>query len=127
MRTINRLKTAVWLLPIIALFHSTAAAQTCPPRPNASIRLTNNDLCGDDPVTVSNQSEENGNTVFYVWDWGDGTRDTVQDRSTPTHRYQNRGDLCSQSNDGQAYNLTLSIVNRRTGCPGHQAHTTVFA
>jgi gliding motility-associated-like protein len=102
-------------------------AQTCPPRPTASLRLNNNDICGDQPIMVTNNSEENGNSVFYVWDWGDGTRDTVQDRSTPVHRYRDRADLCSQSNDGQAYILLLKIINRNPACQGHQAQTEIYA
>ena len=76
---------------------------------------------------VTNISTDNGNAVFYVWDWGDGMKDTVQDQSTPVHQYSERGDICSQSNDGQAYTLTLTIVNRRATCPGHQAQTTIYA
>jgi gliding motility-associated-like protein len=105
----------------------TAIAQPCQPRPNAALRLNNNDICGDEPVEVTNISNENANSVFYIWDWGDGMKDTVQDQATPVHRYRERGDLCSQSNDGQAYTLTLTIVNRRATCPGHQAQTTIYA
>lgn len=104
-----------------------AYAQSCPPRPNAALRLNNNDICGDAPVMVTNISSENTNSVYYVWDWGDGMKDTVQDQTTPVHQYRERGDLCAQSNDGQAYTLTLTIVNRRIGCPGHQAQTTIYA
>jgi gliding motility-associated-like protein len=102
-------------------------AQPCPSRPNAALRLNNNDICGDAPVMVSNISSENGNSVYYVWDWGDGMKDTVQDQTTPIHQYRERGDLCAQSNDGQAYTLTLTIVNRRAACSGHQAQTTIYA
>jgi gliding motility-associated-like protein len=122
--------TARAFLPLLIFFFLLAhnlLAQPCPPRPSAALRLTNNDLCGEDPVSVSNVSEENGNSVFYVWDWGDGSRDTVQDRTTPTHRYRERGDLCNQSNQGQSYSLNLYMINRRGGCFGHQAQTTVFA
>ncbi|MBL7817036.1 MAG: PKD domain-containing protein [Saprospiraceae bacterium] len=109
------------------ILRQIAFAQPCPSRPNAALRLNNNDICGDAPVMVTNISSENGNSVYYVWDWGDGMKDTVQDQSTPVHQYRERGDLCAQSNDGQAYTLTLTIVNRRTGCPGHQAQTTIYA
>ena len=111
----------------LCVIGQTVFAQSCPPRPNAALRLNNNDICGDAPVMVTNISSENTNSVYYVWDWGDGMKDTVQDQSTPVHQYRERGDLCSQSNDGQAYTLTLTIVNRRASCPGHQAQTTIYA
>lgn len=120
----NRLYQTCFALFVLG---QMAFAQSCPPRPNAALRLNNNDICGDAPVMVTNISSENGNSVYYVWDWGDGMKDTVQDQTTPVHQYRERGDLCAQSNDGQAYTLTLTIVNRRVGCPGHQAQTTIYA
>ena len=69
MRRTTQLKTAVWLLPMIAFLSFSAAAQTCPPRPNASIRLTNNDLCGDDPSVFWNgkRGENPLDTGVFVW------------------------------------------------------------
>jgi hypothetical protein len=60
-----------YLLFSLALLGITqiAYAQTCPPRPNAALRLNNNDICGDAPVMVTNISTENTNSVYYVWDW----------------------------------------------------------
>ena len=58
--------------------------------------------CADLPVTITNQSALNGYTL-YVWDYGDGRRDTLPQPGTITF-YQGEQDT--------TYNIVLTAVNQ---------------
>ena len=44
--------------------------------------------CSNQDIAFTNQSQLNGNTVTYLWDFGDGTTSTLQN---PTHKYLTSG------------------------------------
>jgi gliding motility-associated-like protein len=65
-------------------------SQTCTgtQRVDASYELDRNDVCEGIEITAKNTSQEFGNTnAFYVWDWGDGTKDTTLDLTNVKHTY----------------------------------------
>ncbi|MFN7118256.1 MAG: PKD domain-containing protein [Saprospiraceae bacterium] len=58
-------------------------------RVDASYELEQNDVCEGIEIVVRNTSQEFGNdNTFYIWDWGDGTRDTTFDLSSVRHTYR---------------------------------------
>lgn len=57
-------------------------------RVDASYELEQNDVCEGIEITVRNTSQLFGNTsTFFIWDWGDGTKDTTLDLSSVRHTY----------------------------------------
>jgi gliding motility-associated-like protein len=109
---------------LVLCLNTTVNAQ-CPARPKASLRVENNDVCGDDPIRILNNSEPNGNDVFYVWDWGDRSKkDTVYDASTPQHIYSLRS--CSQPVGGEEFEVRLSAINKNAACLNHESSTKVY-
>jgi gliding motility-associated-like protein len=118
--------TALCGLLLVAHF---ATAQNCPPRPAAAPKLVNNDICIGQPISVLNLSNANGNSVYYVWEWGDGSKsDTLNDNSAPVHIYQRAAnDACSQPVNGYAYKIKLTVKNRSAGCLEHSTVTDVYA
>lgn len=107
----------------------SATAQNCPPRPAAAPKLINNDICIGQPISVLNLSNANGNDVYYVWEWGDGSKpDTLNDTRSPVHIYQrSANDACQQPYNGFAYKIKLTVQNRNTGCLNHSTVTDVYA
>jgi gliding motility-associated-like protein len=118
------------LLTALVLFLAQFAfAQTCPPRPVAAPKLLNNDICIGQPISVLNLSNANGNSVYYIWDWGDGTTpDTVRDMSSPVHVYERPvQDKCSQPDGGYVYKIKLEARNVDTKCLSHSSSTDAYA
>ena len=110
-----------------ALFIPHFITAQCPNRPNASLRLLTNDICFGSSVTAINSSDENGNDVYYIWEWGDNTRDTVNDKSSKTHTYNQPINFCtSVSAGGIDYKITLKMVNRNLQCFSHASTSEVF-
>jgi gliding motility-associated-like protein len=118
--------TALCGLLLLAHF---ATAQNCPPRPAAAPKLVNNDICIGQPISVLNLSNANGNNVYYIWEWGDGSKsDTLNDNSSPVHIYQRAAnDACSQPRNGYAYKIKLTVKNRNADCLDHSTVTDVYA
>jgi PKD repeat protein len=116
-------------LVLCLFFMGKNYAQTCPPRPIAALRLQNNDICLGQPVSVLNLSNANGNGVFYIWDWGDGTKlDTLQDKASAVHTYERPvSDMCLQSNGGFVYRIKLTAQNRDKNCSSHSTSTDAYA
>jgi gliding motility-associated-like protein len=106
-----------------------ASAQNCPPRPAAAPKLINNDICIGQPISVLNLSNANGNDVYYVWEWGDGSKpDTLNDNRSPVHIYERAAnDACSQPRNGYAYKIKLTVKNRNPNCLDHSTITDVYA
>jgi gliding motility-associated-like protein len=104
-------------------------AQNCPPRPSAAPKLLNNDICIGQPITVLNLSNPNGNEVYYIWDWGDGSKtDTTYDLSSPVHIYERpMNDACRQPYNGFAYKIKLTAQNRSQVCLNHSTVTDAYA
>ena len=113
----------------LLLVAQSATAQNCPPRPAAAPKLINNDICIGQPISVLNLSNANGNDVFYVWEWGDGSKsDTLNDNSSPIHVYQRAAnDACQQPRNGYAYKIKLTVKNRNANCLDHSTVTDVYA
>ena len=107
----------------------TVSSQTCPPRPAAAPKLVNNDICIGQPISVQNLSNENGNSLYYIWDWGDGSKlDTLQTNAAPVHIYERPiSDMCSQPNGGYVYKIKLTAQNRDAGCLNHSTTTDAYA
>jgi gliding motility-associated-like protein len=115
----------IYLNILLLICLHTAVNAQCPARPKASLRVENNDVCGDDPIRILNNSEPNGNDVFYVWDWGDRSkRDTVYDTSTPQHPYNLRS--CTQPVGGEEFEVRLFAVNKNATCLNHESSTKVY-
>ncbi len=115
------------LTTLIALtIHSFITAQ-CPDRPSAALRLVGNDICFGQSISTINVSEERSNDVYYVWEWGDGTKDIVQDKSPQTHTYNQPINFCaSVAAGGLDYKITLRMVNRAPTCFSHASTSEVF-
>ena len=113
----------------VFLLTFAASSQTCPPRPAAAPKLVNNDICIGQPISVQNLSNANGNDLYYIWDWGDGSKtDTVQNNSSPVHVYERPvSDMCSQPTGGYVYKIKLTAQNRVTGCLSHSTTTDAYA
>lgn len=108
-----------YLFVSIGLFlFNSAFSQNCPPRPVAALKLANNDICIGSPISVQNQSLTSGNDLYYIWNWGDGTKsDTLQSAASAVHVYeQTSNDTCSQPNGGYIYKVKLTAKNRADGC-----------
>lgn len=116
---------ALWGL----LLSHFATAQNCPPRPAASLKLLNNDICIGYPISVLNLSNANGNNVYYIWEWGDGTKpDTIEDTRSPVHIYRRAAnDACQQPYNGFAYKIKLTAKNRNQMCLDHATETDAYA
>ncbi len=86
-------------------------------RVDASYELVNNDVCEGFEITVRNTSEEFGNTnTIYIWDWGDGQRDTLDEITEVKHTY-NFNDLDACSADGGLAIAELRLSAIVPGCP----------
>ncbi len=119
------------LLTALSVFFLSyaASAQSCPPRPAAAPKLVNNDICIGQPISVQNLSNANGNDLYYIWDWGDGSKtDTLQDNSAPVHIYERPiSDMCSQPSGGYVYKIKLTAQNRDANCLSHSTTTDAYA
>jgi gliding motility-associated-like protein len=117
------------LTALVLFLAQFAFAQTCPPRPNASARLVNNDICIGQPMSIQNLTETNGNNVYYIWNWGDDTKqDTLLDKSSPVHIYERpNSDKCSQPKKGFKYTITLYVQNLDKNCEDHASTTDAYA
>jgi gliding motility-associated-like protein len=119
------------LLTALSMFLLTqfAFSQACPPRPSAAPKLVNNDICIGQPISVQNLSNTNGNDLYYIWDWGDGSKsDTLQNTTSPVHIYERPiSDMCSQPNGGYVYKIKLTAQNRDGGCLSHSTTTDAYA
>ena len=111
-----------YFLPLLLLLCSTGwsslQAQGClgSQRVDASYELANNDVCEGSEITVRNISEEFGNTnVIYIWDWGDGQRDTISGRENVTHTYNFFDQNACTAEDGLMV-LELRLDARVPGC-----------
>ena len=106
-----------------------AFSQACPPRPAAAPKLVNNDICIGQPISVNNLSNANGNDLYYIWDWGDGSKpDTLQNSSSPVHVYERPiSDMCTQPSGGYVYKIKLTAQNRLAGCLSHSSTTDAYA
>ena len=98
------MKTTSNLIPILVttlifLFQNTTLTAQCTgnQRIDAAYSILGNDICEGGEITVANFTNEFGHSnVFYVWDWGDGTVDTVFNQSDVTHIYNfPEEDACS--------------------------------
>ncbi len=69
------------------------------------------DICEGETIYIANNTDTT-NVLYYVMDWGDGSRDTVYNTDTLSHVY-NFSDafVCTISQGGQPYDLTLYAVN----------------
>lgn len=113
----------------VFLLTLTAHSQTCPPRPAAAPKLVNNDICIGQPISVQNLSNANGNDLYYIWDWGDGSKaDTVQNTNAPVHVYERPiSDMCTQPSGGYIYKIKLTAQNRDANCLSHSTTTDAYA
>ena len=121
------MKITINLTLLILILPLYIVAQ-CPSRPVASFRLNDNDICFGQSITVVNTSNENGNDVYYVWEWGDGTQDIVQDNRGVTHKYDQPINFCAEASaaGGFARDITLRMVNRNAQCLGHASKSEIF-
>ena len=119
------------LLTALSVFFLSyaASAQSCPPRPAAAPKLVNNDICIGQPISVQNLSNANGNDLYYIWDWGDGSKmDTLQTNASPVHIYERPiSDMCSQPSGGYVYKIKLTAQNRDANCLSHSTTTDAYA
>lgn len=119
------------LLAALSVFLLTqmAFSQSCPPRPAAAPKLVNNDICIGQPISVQNLSNANGNDLYYIWDWGDGSKmDTTQSTASPVHVYERPiSDMCSQPSGGYVYKIKLTAQNRDAACLSHSSTTDAYA
>lgn len=102
-----------------SLIASSVKAQNClgTQRVDAGYELVNNDVCEGFEITVRNTSDDNGNTnVIYIWDWGDGQKDTLDAAVEANHTYSFTDlDACSADGGLAIAELRLSAVV--PGCP----------
>lgn len=117
------------LTALVLFLAQFAFAQTCPPRPAAAPKLINNDICIGQPISLLNLSNPNGNSVYYIWDWGDGTTpDTMPDLRSPVHVYERPvQDKCSQPDGGYVYKIRLEARNNDSKCLNHSTTTDAYA
>jgi gliding motility-associated-like protein len=118
------------LTALVLFLAQFAFAQTCThPRPSAGSRLVNNDICIGQPMSIENLTETNGNNVYYIWNWGDGTTpDTLLDKSSPIHIYERpNSDKCSQPKGGFEYPIQLFVINLDSSCENHDITTKAYA
>ena len=117
------------LTALVLFLAQFAFAQTCPPRPAAAPKLLNNDICIGQPISLLNLSNPNGNSVYYIWDWGDGTTpDTMQDMRSPVHVYERPvDDKCAQPDGGYVYKIKLDARNNDSKCLNHSSTTDAYA
>ena len=81
-------------------------------RMDANYELLTNDICEGEVIPVANTTDEAGNMdVIYVWDWGDGTKDTMYNRSDTTHVYlfQDQS-VCSTPGGEASVSLRLDAI-----------------
>ncbi len=83
--------------------------------PNAVFSIDTSEGCADLPINISNQSALNDYTL-YIWDYGDGRRDTLPQPGTITF-YQGEHDT--------TYTIILKAVNQ-CGEATDQDSVTVF-
>ncbi len=84
------MKHASTTLLMVWLCCTCAFAQTLPcEEPNASLEFKNGEtFCSGAEIVVTNNTEDPDSLIdFYIWDWDDGTIDTVFDKSVPQHQY----------------------------------------
>ncbi|KAI9549245.1 hypothetical protein GHT06_006822 [Daphnia sinensis] len=113
----------------VCLLAHIAFSQSCPPRPAAALKLVNNDICIGHPISVQNVSNANGNDLYYIWDWGDGSKlDTMQSTASPVHVYQRpQSDMCGQPNGGYVYKIKLTAQNKNDACLSHSSTSDAYA
>lgn len=81
-------------------------------RMDANYELLTNDICEGEVIPVANTTDEAGNMdVIYIWDWGDGTKDTMYNRSDTTHVYlfQDQS-VCSAPGGEASVSLRLDAI-----------------
>lgn len=79
------------LLHFLFFFAIDTYGQNCAgtQRVDASYELEQNDVCEGIEIVVRNTSQAFDNTnTFYIWDWGDGTKDTTFDLNSVRHTYR---------------------------------------
>lgn len=116
-------------LSVCLLAHIAFSQQPCPPRPAAALKLVNNDICIGHPISAQNISNANGNDLYYIWDWGDGSKfDTMQSTASPVHVYQRpQSDMCGQPNGGYVYKIKLTAQNKNDACLSHSSSSDAYA
>ncbi len=78
------------LLHVLIFFAIDTYGQNCAgtQRVDASYELERNDICEGIEIVVRNTSQLFGNdNTFFIWDWGDGVKDTTYDLSSVRHTY----------------------------------------
>ncbi len=111
----HRLLIPLSILCFIA--HNANAQCLGTQRVDAGYELVNNDVCEGFEITVRNTSDNNGNSnVIYIWDWGDGQKDTLGAAIEANHTY-NFTDLDACSADGGLAIAELRLDAIVPGCP----------
>jgi PKD repeat protein len=121
MKIIQRVIAIAFLL---VTFFQTMVFGQCITRPSASLRVASNDVCSDEPVRITNETNENNNRIKYIWTWGDGRKDTLFNKTTPSHFYT----WASCDSATKSFTVTLDAINLEPGCPGvdHSTATVVY-
>ncbi|MEN0048177.1 MAG: PKD domain-containing protein [Bacteroidota bacterium] len=113
------MKTTSNLIPILVvallfLFQNTTLEAQCTgnQRVDPTFSLLNNDICEGGVVTVENFTNVFGHSnVVYVWDWGDGSVDTVRNQADVTHVYNFPGDdACTAIGGFRSVELRLDVI-----------------
>ncbi|MEM8526562.1 MAG: PKD domain-containing protein [Bacteroidota bacterium] len=113
------MKTTSSLIPILVLslllcFQQTTLTAQCTgnQRVDPTFSLLNNDICEGGVVTVENFTNVFGHSnVVYVWDWGDGSVDTVFNQANVTHVYNfPDDDACTAPGGFRSVALTLDVI-----------------
>lgn len=81
-------------------------------RMDANYELLSNDICEGEVIPVTNATDEAGNmNVIYIWDWGDGTKDTMYNKADTTHIYlfQDQS-VCSTPGGEASVSLRLDAI-----------------
>ncbi len=96
----------------ILSFSNYLSAQCEGARMDANYELLTNDICEGELIPVTNTTDQAGNmNVIYIWDWGDGTKDTLYERKDTTHIYifQDQ-DVCSTPGGEASVSLRLDAI-----------------
>lgn len=94
--------------------------QVIPDTRNLEARFTSDITAGPAPLTVHFTDQSTGNPTSWLWDFGDGNTDTVQN---PVHTYENIGEFSVKltiSNGIQFYSLEkknyITVTVNYNGC-----------
>ncbi len=95
----------------------------CPARPDAKFDIGSNDVCEGIPITFTNTTITNNNSLRYEWTWGDGSPVTANNSTTVTHVFNLS---TTQACGITAFDVRLDAININTNCLSHYIIKPVY-